>query len=82
MSNAWCKFLSKYQMLFGEETTVTWVSPSFKEEKLLGAEWCEQLKFSVSVKTALPMPCVVDVNFKPFLPFLLFDFPLNESFQR
>lgn len=28
------------------------------------------------------MPCVVDLNFQPFLPFLLFDFPLSESFQR
>lgn len=60
-----------------------WVGPSFKEDKscweLSGvSSW----KFNVPVKTALPMPCVVDLNFKPFLPFFLFDFPLSESFQR
>lgn len=81
--NTKCLFGFLNLLRLGEETTVVWVGPSFKEDKscweLSGvSSW----KFSVSVKTALPMPCVVDLNFKPFLPFLLLDFPLSESFQR
>lgn len=59
-----------------------WVGLSFKEDKSCWERsGVSSWKFSVSVKTALPMPCVVDLNFKPFLPLLFFsNFPLNESF--
>lgn len=71
--NTKCLLGFLHLLRLGEETTVMWVGLSFKEDKSCWERsGVSSWKFSVSVKTALPMPCVVDLNFKAFLPLLFF----------